>query len=297
LLLKRDNFERLVSPHKNIFFTAISVCILRYWEYGWRKAAAQSSVVATMWGNNKPMQEYREQGRDSTRRREGSGFDGRRLRVVDTPISLSTELACYPPARDIAGANRQRSDISLSGQYLKLSRRAMIAILTVIGVVPLNNHGSNAQMASQDKPPIAYFLDRVPESLDSSTLPKTARDVVVARVRITSSPSYLGGRDQSGIRSPRPPYLFHARMKILNVRSGSASVGAEVDATFGEPFPLIHFPHTPNQLSRDYDVVIYSGDDDERHLAGFMISETQYREWDEEVRSYERTRNAPPKPR
>jgi hypothetical protein len=46
------------------------------------------------------MQECREQGRDSRRRREGSGFDGRRLRVVDTPVSLSAELGCDPPARD-----------------------------------------------------------------------------------------------------------------------------------------------------------------------------------------------------
>jgi hypothetical protein len=46
------------------------------------------------------MQQCREQGRDSRRRREGSGFDGRRLRVVDTPISLSAGLGCNPPARD-----------------------------------------------------------------------------------------------------------------------------------------------------------------------------------------------------
>jgi hypothetical protein len=46
------------------------------------------------------MQECREQGRDSRRRREGSGFDGRRLRVVDTPVSFSAELASDPPARD-----------------------------------------------------------------------------------------------------------------------------------------------------------------------------------------------------
>jgi hypothetical protein len=46
------------------------------------------------------MQECREQGRDSTRRREGSGFDGRHLRVVDTPISFSAELASDPPAHD-----------------------------------------------------------------------------------------------------------------------------------------------------------------------------------------------------
>jgi hypothetical protein len=88
-------------------------------------------------------------------------------------------------------------------------------------------------------------------------------------------------------------------MKILDVRSGNADVGAEVDVTFGEPDPrgLVHHPHTPNDLNRHYDVVIYSGDDDERHLAGFPISETEYREWEAQVWSYERARNAPPKPR
>jgi hypothetical protein len=177
----------------------------------------------------------------------------------------------------------------------------MAAIIAIIGVVPFMNHESCAQMATQDKPPIAYFLDRVPENLDISTLPKTARDVVVARVRITSSPSYLVGRDQSGRPPPPPlpPYLFHARLKIKDVRRGSATVGEMVDVTFGAPDPrgLVHHPHTPEQFDRDYDVIIYAVDDDERHLAGFPISETQYRDWEADVWSYERSRMAPPKAR
>jgi hypothetical protein len=193
--------------------------------------------------------------------------------------------------------NLQTANILLTGPYLKLSRRAMFTFLAVIGVMPLKNHGSYAQMATPDQPPIAYFLDRVPDNLDISTLPKTAREVVVARVRVEGHPAFLGGRDQSGTPPPRPRYLLHARLKIKSVRRGSASVGAEVDVTFGESHPVLLFPHSPNQLNRDYDVVIYLGDDDERHLAAFPISERQYQEWDEEVRSYERTRNAPPKPR
>ena len=174
----------------------------------------------------------------------------------------------------------------------------MIAILAVIGVVPLASHKSYAQVVTQDKPPIAYFLDRVPENLDISTLPKTARDVVVARVRIEGRLAYLVGRDQSGMPPPLPPFLFYARLKIMDVRSGSATAGATVDVTFAVPnsSALIHYPHTPNQLDRNYEVVMYSADD-KRHLAGFPISETQYREWDEEVRSYDRARSAPPKSR
>jgi hypothetical protein len=48
------------------------------------------------------MQQCRVQGRGSRRRREGSGFDVRRLRVVETPISWPSELASDQPARDIS---------------------------------------------------------------------------------------------------------------------------------------------------------------------------------------------------
>jgi hypothetical protein len=188
---------------------------------------------------------------------------------------------------------------SIGARNLKHGRRTVLTVIAVVAVVPFMNHESCAQMVTQDKPPIAYFLDRVPESLDSSTLPKTARDVVIAKVHLEDHPAYLIGRDQSGRPPPLPPYLFHARLKILEARKGNVTVGAMVDVTFGVPGSpaRIHYPHTPHQLARDYGVVIYSGDDDERHLAGFPISETQYQEWDEEVRSYERTRNAPPRPR
>ena len=196
------------------------------------------------------MQAGRDQVRDSTRHvtANGSGWFGLCVEQVhqfniakdfglfrvtlgkpaDRPTSVCHSLAS-------AAANLQRAGISLTGHYLKLSRRVMIATLAVISVVLLNNHGSNAQMASQDKPPIAYFLDRVPESLDSSTLPKTARDVVVARVRVAGPPAYLIGRDQSGRPPPLPPYLYHARLKILDVRSGNAAIGEMVDVTFGVP--------------------------------------------------------------
>lgn len=152
-------------------------------------------------------------------------------------------------------------------------------------------------MATTDQPPIAYFLDRVPENLDISTLPKTARDVIVARVRAAGPPAYLIGRDQSGRPPPLPPYLYHARLKILDVRSGNAAIGEMVDVTFGVPKSpsAVHHPHTPKQLDRDYYVVMYSGDDGERHLTGFPISVTQYQEWDAEVRSYEHSRDEPPK--
>jgi hypothetical protein len=181
---------------------------------------------------------------------------------------------------------------SIDPRNLKDGRRTVLTVIAVVAVVLFMNHESCAQMVTQDKP-IAYFLDLAPENLDISTLPNTARDIVVARVRLEGHPAFLGGRDQSGVAPPRPRYLLHARLKILALRFGDKNIGTEVDVTFGESHPRIQFPHTANQLNRDYHVLIYSDDDDYRHLAGFPVSEAEYQEWDDEVRSYER-RNRPP---
>jgi hypothetical protein len=158
------------------------------------------------------------------------------------------------------------------------------------------------QTTTRDGPPLAYFLEQIPDSIDGSTLPKTARDVVVARVRIVGHAAYLVGRDQSGRPPPGPPpkNLFSVRLKVLEVRSSDATVGATLEATFGvrqSNRSRTHHPHTPNQLDRDYFVVMYVDDDSQRRLAGFPISEAQYQEWETEVRDFERTRGKPGAPR
>jgi hypothetical protein len=88
-------------------------------------------------------------------------------------------------------------------------------------------------------------------------------------------------------------------LKVLEVRSGGATAGATLGATFGVRqlnYSLIHHPRTPNQLARDYFVVMYVDDDNERRLAGFPISEAQYREWEAEVWDFEQTRGKPGAP-
>jgi hypothetical protein len=147
------------------------------------------------------------------------------------------------------------------------------------------------QMVTEGSRLIAYFLDNPPDNIHVSTLPKTAREIVVARVNLLRRPVYLVGRDQSG----RPPSarpsknLYFVQLKILDVRSGDAAVGAIFEARFGVPNSSrsqICQPLTLSQLSRDYFVVIYVDEDDQRRLAGFPISETQYQEWEDEVRDF-----------
>jgi hypothetical protein len=155
------------------------------------------------------------------------------------------------------------------------------------------------QMVAKKDYLIAYFLDQVPHDLNISTMPKTTRDIIVARVNLIERPVYLVGRDQSGRPSAPPKSPFRSRLKILEVFSGSAIVGETFDVTFGSfnSSGKRHFrPYTPSQVSRDYVVVIYTGDDDQRHLAGFPIDEAQYLKWESEVRGVEEPQGKPRNP-
>lgn len=158
------------------------------------------------------------------------------------------------------------------------------------------------QMIAGNEHLVSYFLESSPSNIEASTLPKTAREIVVARVRISGRPAYLVGRRESGVSPSGPPprNLFHARLNILDVRSGNAAVGSKVDVTFGVPSSSNlrnYHPYTPVQLERDYFVVMYVDDDGRRRLAGFAISETQYRDWEVEVREYDRPKGRPRAPR
>jgi len=143
------------------------------------------------------------------------------------------------------------------------------------------------QMVAKKDYLIAYFLDQVPHDLNISTMPKPTRDIIIARVSLIERPVYLVGRDQSGRPSAPPKSPFLSRLKILEVFSGSAIAGETFDVTFGSfnSSGKRHFrPYTSSQASRDYVVVIYTDDDDRRHLAGFPIDEAQYLKWESEAR-------------
>jgi hypothetical protein len=135
---------------------------------------------------------------------------------------------------------------------------------------------------------ITYFLDQVPNNINISTMPKTARDVVIARVSLARKPVYLVKREQSDESAP-PKNLFRSQLKILQVIGGRATVGENLDVTFGVPDgsgKLSVRPLTPSQVNRDYFVVAYTDDDDQRRLAGFPIDEAQYLRWESEAREF-----------
>lgn len=165
----------------------------------------------------------------------------------------------------------------------------------------LSVHRSEIHMASNDQAPMAlpisYFLDRTPDNAGLPSVPDGATGIVVARVRLQQAPSYLGGRDQSG-EPPKnlPKDIFFTRLKMVDVLRGDASVGQIFDVRFGPRGDKRKFiyPYTPDQLDREYVVVMYlDASDGRRRLASSTITELQYSQWEIEQSTYTRLRGRP----
>jgi len=141
--------------------------------------------------------------------------------------------------------------------------------------------GNLVQMVASHQPPLAYFLDELPADFDLSQVPHGAKEVVIARARALDIPVWLGKRDKSGvvpIQRSRDKRLV--RLRLLEVRSGSADVGKTYDVYLGQWDREMIYPLTPDQLAHDYIVVMYSDPNDGKYrLVGFSISSTQHRDW------------------
>ncbi|MCA1412043.1 hypothetical protein I6F30_13020 [Bradyrhizobium sp. NBAIM20] len=142
--------------------------------------------------------------------------------------------------------------------------------------------------------PVMYFLDKPPGDIRTSTLPTTAKEVLLAKVRLLGTAAGLGGRIPPGGRGNDPlRERLAVSLRVLEVLSGNASVGSVFDATFGvtdQTHSLIPVPRTKSELERDYFVVVYADDGGHWHLAGFPMSEAEYRSWEEKLWNDERDR-------
>jgi len=151
------------------------------------------------------------------------------------------------------------------------------------------------QAKSDERRLLSYFLDEAPADLSISNLPQTAKELVVAKVRLAGRSAWRGGRDQSGLppSGPLPKEWLSAQLTILDVLRGKLPEKSIFGVTFGtrdNGHTYIPNPMTPSQLNRDYFVVMFPDDSGRMHLAGFPMSEAQYREWEAEMLEHERKR-------
>jgi hypothetical protein len=156
------------------------------------------------------------------------------------------------------------------------------------------SYGSQVQMVANHEIPTTYFLDKLDGDVDLSKLLSAARDVIVSKVRLLGPPHWVGERDSSGSPADLPRDVFFVRLKILDVRRGHAAIGEEYNIYFGERRQALVYPTTPDQLAREYMVVMYLDPNDAKHrLVGFPISDVQYSEWQAEFLKYQRSQFKP----
>ena len=157
---------------------------------------------------------------------------------------------------------------------------ALIAILSAALGAPLS------EGVAEDNMPVAYLLTDLPELSNlPDHLPGNAKDVVIAKVRLEQPVWGLGGRHREGISND----ILFARVKITEVRGGSAEVGQVLDVLLGlrSDHRNFTYPYTPDQRTREYAAVMYLAEDGRRRLAPFPISRDQYAQWSAEVSAYE----------
>jgi hypothetical protein len=173
----------------------------------------------------------------------------------------------------------------------------MKAISTILAVacVVLNAGYAPAQTAAE--PPRKYFLDVPPTQDDLAHLPSQARDVIVAKVRLSNGgPVLLSRRDESGMPSSFvPKYLFFAQIELLDVVSGPAKSGDRLGVFFAPPGRGQRdiTPRTPAMIARKYFVVIFLNSDNEHQLLQQPASEEEFNGWEAEWLECERIRGQP----
>jgi len=171
------------------------------------------------------------------------------------------------------------------------------SILDLRAVRASRDHVSDGKRVAGGQMPVAYFLEKMPESANALDVPHSARDVIVAKVSLQQRLIFLGERDISGA-SPKdnPKDIFLARVKIEHVLKGHAAVGQLFDVRFGPPRDKRDFiyPVTPSQLAQEYVVAIYlDADDKVLRLAPFPITAIQYSQWEAERSAHTRAQSRP----
>jgi len=172
---------------------------------------------------------------------------------------------------------------------MKLTKLVALAFIAIMCVTT----GARLSATEPDKTPVAYFMDQPPADVDAPNyLPNDAQDVTVAKVRFDQGAEgviWLGGRHCERCTND----IFGARLKIVEVRTGSAQIGQVLFVHLGqrsEHREFFAYPITPDQKSREYTVVIYLGGDGKRRLVPFQISKLEYDKWRAELSAYRRLR-------
>jgi hypothetical protein len=183
-----------------------------------------------------------------------------------------------------------------SRAFMIVACRFLGIAVWLLAICALFPDESRAQMSTAS--PTQFFLEQPPTESQLAQIPKSTRNVVIAKVRIDGRFVYLPGE-----YTPPRSDLFVASVEIIELLRGDMSreavnvVSANnnrievrvVEIYFGAtagggPPQRLKYPNTLAQMSRDYFIVSRLGSDRKRRLIGFPVSDQEYELWDKEVR-------------
>jgi hypothetical protein len=131
---------------------------------------------------------------------------------------------------------------------------------------------------------LKYFLDAPPMKDELVNLPPQAQDLIVARARLDRS-VWLGKRDQSGRPAPLPKNIFSAKIDLLDVLSGSAKVGDQLEVFIAATPSVRRYitPATPAMKEREYFVATLIDREKQWQLLGLPASQDEFERWESQL--------------
>ncbi len=129
-----------------------------------------------------------------------------------------------------------------------------------------------------------YFLDAPPTKDDLVNLPAQARDLIVAKVRLSKA-VWLGRRDQSGMPAPPTKNILFAQIELLDVLSGTAKSGDQLEVYIAATPGVRRYitPATPAMKGREYFIATFLDRENQRQLLGLPASQDEFEKWEAEL--------------
>src|SRR5580700_7976231 len=173
------------------------------------------------------------------------------------------------------------TDLFLARDLIRLTFGVLACACVALG---LSTSYGQTQMTAAAAFATKYFLDAPPTKDDLVNLPPQARDPIVAKVRLLKGVS-LVRRDQSGLPAPPTKNIFFAQVELLNVLSGVAKSGDELEVFIAATPGVRRYitPVTPAMKSREYFITTFLDGDNQRQLLGVSASQDEFERWEAEL--------------
>jgi hypothetical protein len=179
-------------------------------------------------------------------------------------------------------------------RFLDLIRLTFCVLASAWVALGVSTSYGQTQMTAAAAFATKYFLDAPPTKDDLVNLPPQARDLIVAKVRLSKA-VWLGPRDQSGMPGPPTKSVLFAEIELLDVLSGTAKSGDQLEVFIAATPGVRRYitPLTPAMEAREYFIATFLDRENQRQLLGLPATQDEFERWEAEWMAYERMRDRP----